>query len=221
MPYAQLFGSEKVCVPFWAPGPIQVPTDCAVVAFETPAAKPVPVEVQVKLPMGMVPPVPTKSLVARTVNVTLPVGEVRAPTVMATGAAVSTGTVAGSAEVVVAVADNVAPTITGASSYKSHGAGGPFAVPLALGAGPAAATVEPRRGGPTTLVFSFSERVAALDGVLDGGEFVVSNASVVAATLDAEGRTLTLTLAGVADRTVVSVALLDLADAAVRGEFQR
>jgi hypothetical protein len=42
----------------------------------------------------------------------------------------------------------------------------------------------------------------------------VSNASFVSATLDAEGRTLTLTLAGVADRTVVSVALLDLADAA-------
>jgi regulation of enolase protein 1 (concanavalin A-like superfamily) len=118
----------------------------------------------------------------------------------------------GSAEVTVAVVDATAPLILAAASRKTHGSRGAFDLPLSRSAEGAAATVEPRIGGPTTLRFTFSEPVAAEDGALDAGEFLIANADFGSAVFDATGTVLTLTLTGVRDRSVVSVLMAGIAD---------
>ncbi len=93
-------------------------------------------------------------------------------------------------------------------SRKTQGAG---EFDLALVPGPAGnGTVEPRAGGPTTLVFTFSDNVVAADGMISANEFTVTNAAFSTAAIS--GNTLTLQLSGVVDQSVVSVALHGLND---------
>src|SRR5205823_1838069 len=98
-----------------------------------------------------------------------------------------------------ALSDRVAPTVATAASRKSHGTGAAartYDLPLAT----AAATVEPRLGGPTTLVFTFSEPIRAADGAVGANEFSIVHATFSAATI--AGTTLTLNLSGIADQSL-------------------
>jgi autotransporter-associated beta strand protein len=107
-------------------------------------------------------------------------------------------------------ADQTPPALASAASRKTDTSGGPFDVPLDIG--PGSGSIEPRAGGPTTLVFNFSEPVFAVDGAVGANEFVIGNASFASAS--ASGSTLTLELTGVVDTSTVSVALQGLRDAA-------
>jgi phosphoribosylcarboxyaminoimidazole (NCAIR) mutase len=98
------------------------------------------------------------------------------------------------------------PALLSAASRKVHGRRGPVDLPLALfGTAP---TVEPRRGGPATLRLTFSKPVAAADGSLDAGDFRVEGATFRSAQID--GPVLTLELAGVLDRGLVTVSFSGL-----------
>ena len=97
--YAQLFASFSVTVPAREPEPVHDPTVWAVVLFIVPAAKPVPVAVQVRLAMPIVSEPLVRSWLETTVSVTLEPAEVRplTSTVM-TGAEID-AVVSGSASV--------------------------------------------------------------------------------------------------------------------------
>jgi hypothetical protein len=99
------------------------------------------------------------------------------------------------------------PTLLSAVSRKVHGRRGAADLPLALFEWPGA--VEPRRGGPTTLVFTFRGYVAAADGSLDAGDFAITHANFRSASV--AGNVLTLDLADARDCGVVSVALTGIA----------
>ncbi len=105
--------------------------------------------------------------------------------------------------------DAVAPGLASIVSRKVQGAAGAFDVPLALG-GPG--TIEPRLNGPDTLVFTFSEPIKAAAGTLGAPNFMIGNGAFASASLS--GNTLTLSLSGVVDQSVVSVALNALTDLA-------
>ena len=62
------------------------------------------------------------------------------------------------------------PTLVSVVSRKIHGAAGTFDLSLSLTGTTRAtgATIEPRKDGPTQLVFTFSEPIQAIDGTLDG-----------------------------------------------------
>jgi autotransporter-associated beta strand protein len=108
------------------------------------------------------------------------------------------------------VPDSTPPVLVAAASRKPDASGGMLDLPLDLGTG--AVGVEPRAGGPTTLVFDFSEPVVAADGALGANEFVIANASFASASV--AGSRLTLEMTGAADASIVSVSLQDLTDAA-------
>jgi hypothetical protein len=95
------------------------------------------------------------------------------------------------------------PVLLSAVSRKVHGRRGVYDLPLGLYGAPTA--VEPRRGGPATLVLTFTKDVLDADGVLNGDDFVISNATFRSAAV--AGRVLTLELAGVRDGSVVGVSL--------------
>ncbi len=63
-------------------------------------------------------------------------------------------------------------TLVSALSRRTHAAAGDFDQPLPIDQ--ASAAVEPRTGGPMTLVLTFSDDVAAVDGTLDCGEVALS-----------------------------------------------
>jgi uncharacterized delta-60 repeat protein len=105
----------------------------------------------------------------------------------------------------------VSPTLqlTAAVSRKTHGTAGDFDLPLVLD--PAAnSTVEPRLGGPTTIVFTFSDNITAADGMISSNEFTITNATFGSASIS--GDELTLNLSNVIDQSVVSVTLNGIDD---------
>jgi hypothetical protein len=110
------------------------------------------------------------------------------------------GDVAGTADVY-AYDDADGATLLSAASRKVHGRHGTFDLPLTLFGG--APTVEPRRGGPTTLRLTFDGEVFAADGVLDANDLEVTGATIRSAGV--AGRVLTLELGDVEDRSVVAV----------------
>jgi hypothetical protein len=124
------------------------------------------------------------------------------------------GDFVGGTDIDVVYLDDVGPTLVSAASRKTHGARGVFDLGLALDG--AAATVEPRRGGPSVLRLVFSEPLAVADGALGANEFTVANAAFGSAELEntSTGAVLTLRLAGVLDRRLVTVTLNGLADLA-------
>ena len=110
---------------------------------------------------------------------------------------------------VVVTIDTASPTITAVVSRKVHGSAGTFDLPLAFGSS-STATVEPRNGGPTQIVFTFSKNIAAT--ALGAGNFTIANATYSSATI--VGSALTLNLSGVVDTTTVTVALSGITDLA-------
>ena len=67
-------------------------------------------------------------------------------------------------------------------------------------------------GGPTKLLFNFSEPIVASDGTLSANEFTIANAGFASASV--AGSTLTLNLSGPVNTKYVSVTLNGIADAA-------
>ncbi len=100
-------------------------------------------------------------------------------------------------------------TLTGAVSRKTHGSVGEFDLSLVLDP-PSNATVEPRNGGPTQIIFTFSQDIAVADGTLDSNEFMITNADFGSALIG--GGTLTLNLASVVDQSVVDIAVNGITD---------
>jgi hypothetical protein len=101
-------------------------------------------------------------------------------------------------------------TLIGAASRKTHGSAGNFDLPLVLD--PASdATVEPRSGGPTQVIFTFSDDVFASDGMISANEFTITNATFSSASIS--GNEITLNLSGVVDQSIVTIALSGLENA--------
>jgi hypothetical protein len=99
--------------------------------------------------------------------------------------------------------------LMGAVSRKTHGAAGDFDLPLVLD--PAtSSTVEPRAGGPTIVVFSFSSDVVATDGMISSNEFTITNASYSSASIS--GNEITLNLSAVVDQSIVTITLSGIDD---------
>ncbi len=95
-------------------------------------------------------------------------------------------------------------TLASAVSRKSHGSAGNFDLTLVLD--PASnATVEPRSGGPSQIIFTFSDDVVASDGMISANEFTITNATYSSASIS--GNQLTLNLTGIVDQSVVTIAL--------------
>lgn len=106
------------------------------------------------------------------------------------------------------VYDDSAVTLLSAVSRKVHGRRGVADLPLVLYGAPA--VIEPRRGGPTTLVFTFSGPVAPFDGALSPEDLSITNAAFRSARV--AGNVLTLELGGVADGRLVSVGFSGIGD---------
>ena len=104
--------------------------------------------------------------------------------------------------------DHTAPTLLAAVSRKTHGAAGTFDLNLSLD--PASPTVEPRIGGPTTIVFTFSEPVTTVGGSLTASNFTLTNATYVSAAVVSTN--LTLNLTAVTDQSVVTIVLNGITD---------
>lgn len=85
-----------------------------------------------------------------------------------------------SAQSQVEVMSGQAPvTLTAATSRKQHAAAGNYDLSLSIAGSPSA---EPRLGGATTLVLTFSQPLQASDGVLGANEFQIVGATFVSAT---------------------------------------
>ena len=111
-------------------------------------------------------------------------------------------------------ADTNALAMVAAFSHKVHGAAGAFDLPLNLG--PAnSATVEPRSGGPTTILFMFSDNITTVDGTLGSTNFAIANAIFSDASI--AGNTLTLDLTNVANNSQVLVFLHGITDLSSNG----
>jgi PKD repeat protein len=98
-----------------------------------------------------------------------------------------------------------------AVSRKTHGGAGTFDLNLNLDPS-ANPTVEPRSGGPATLVFTFNKDVAAADGTLSANEFTLTNATYASAAIVSSN--LTLNLTNVVDQSRVTVVLNGISDLA-------
>ena len=104
--------------------------------------------------------------------------------------------------------DALAPTLLSAASRKAHGRRGFFDLPLGLYGAPP--TVEPRRGGPTTLRLTFSGDVFPADGALGADDFDITGATFKSAR--ASGPVLTVELSGAQDGSLVTVRLGSFVD---------
>ena len=143
----------------------------------------------------------------------------------ATGLLSGTPTAAGAFNFTAQVTDAVSATTNGnfaltinpalallsAVSRKTHGGAGTFDLPLTLDP-TSNATVEPRLGGPTTLIFNFNTNVAAAGGVLNAGSFSLTNVTYSAASIGTSNLTLNLTNA--VDQSLVTVVLSGITDLA-------
>jgi hypothetical protein len=105
-------------------------------------------------------------------------------------------------------------SLTGAVSRKTHNGGGDFDLPLVL-APSTDATVEPRTGGPTEVIFTFSSNIVASDGMISSNEFAITNATFSSASISSNE--LTLNLTNVIDQSVVTIAINGIEDTAGNG----
>ena len=99
--------------------------------------------------------------------------------------------------------------LNSAFSRKTHGSAGDFDLPLVLDPA-ASATVEPRSGGPTQIIFTFSNDIVASDGMISANEFTIANATFSSASIS--GNELTLNLTNVIDQSVVTIAISGIED---------
>jgi len=97
-------------------------------------------------------------------------------------------------------------TLSSVVSRKVHGSAGTFDLTLLVGG--TTRTIEPRLGGASQLVFTFSEPIVATDGAIGGNEFSISNATYSSATIS--GNTLTLNLSGVANARYAMISFTGL-----------
>jgi hypothetical protein len=111
-----------------------------------------------------------------------------------------------SASVDFLVYDDSGPALLSVVSRKTHGRHGAFDLPLGLYGLPAG--IEPRRGGPTTLRFTFSKPVASDDGSVGVDNFYLGGATYRSARVS--GNVLTLELVGAEDGGSVAVLLTGL-----------
>lgn len=88
-----------------------------------------------------------------------------------------------------------APVITAASSHKTHGSAGTFAIDVTAGA------TECRGGGPTTLVVSFDQPIQRVSGLLS--DVTVSHGTVNALTIN--GNQLTINMTGATSAAKLTV----------------
>lgn len=102
-------------------------------------------------------------------------------------------------------------TMLSAVSRKTHGSAGTFDIPLSLGLLFTNVTIEPRIGGPTTIVFTFSHNISTKGSTLSSTNFAISNATYSNAVISTN--TLTLNLTDVIDRSQVLVFLRGITDA--------
>jgi hypothetical protein len=101
------------------------------------------------------------------------------------------------------------PTPTGLTSFRQHGSAGELGIILPQD-GRFVNSGECRRGGPTKLVFTFSEPVQAADGTPDASEVELSAGTVD--TVAINGNTMTVTLHGVPDASYLRIRLVGLVD---------
>lgn len=101
------------------------------------------------------------------------------------------------------------PTLFAAASWKTHGDAGAFGIPLNLDEG-VPASVESRPGGPTRVVFTFSDPIKVADGTADASEVTLSAGTLKAVSLNEE--TLTVDLQGVPDLACLRIRLGGLTD---------
>ncbi|MFZ2640182.1 MAG: dockerin type I domain-containing protein, partial [Verrucomicrobiia bacterium] len=105
--------------------------------------------------------------------------------------------------------EELMPVLLAAASRKTHSAAG--AINQTLNLNPAVnPTVEPRKNGPTQLLFTFNKEMMAVDGTLDVSEFTLTNATYVSASILSSNLTLNLTNA--VDQSKVTVVLNGLGD---------
>ncbi|MFZ2640512.1 MAG: dockerin type I domain-containing protein, partial [Verrucomicrobiia bacterium] len=101
------------------------------------------------------------------------------------------------------------PVLLATASRKTHSAAG--AINLTLNLNPVVnPTVEPRKNGPTQLLFTFNKEMMAVDGTLDASEFTLTNATYVSASILSSNLTLNLTNA--VDQSKVTVVLNGFSD---------
>ena len=109
------------------------------------------------------------------------------------------------------VYEELMPVLLATVSRKTHGAAG--ALDQTLNLNPATnPTVEPRKNGPTQLLFTFNKEMMAVDGVLSANEFTLTNATYVSASILSSNLTLNLTNA--VDQSKVTVVLNGFSDLA-------
>jgi len=105
-----------------------------------------------------------------------------------------------------------APQITQAVSRKEHGSAGSYDLNLALE--PPNST-ECRKGGPTTIILTFSEGIKALDGTIDTTEVSLSAGNLQSLSMSMQKLEMTLEISGVPNSSTLTVTLngiVDLAD---------
>lgn len=135
------------------------------------------------------------------------------PTATATATPTTTPTPSATATATATLTPTPTPiplTLTGAVSRKTHGPSGDMDLQLVLD--PAtAATVEPRSGGPTRIIFTFNRRIQAVGGVAIGKANFAITPSTAAVFDSAEilpsGRDLVLRLTSVTDQTALNISL--------------
>lgn len=104
---------------------------------------------------------------------------------------------------------NTDPMLLRAVSRKTHGDAGVFDLDLPLDDPPA---VEPRVGGPTEVILTFSKAVQAADGQLDDTEIDLSVGTLLAAEID--GAEMRLELADVSTPALLTITLSGITDLA-------
>jgi hypothetical protein len=108
-------------------------------------------------------------------------------------------------------ADETPPVLLAAVSRRPHGVVGSFNVDLPLGPVEESG-VEPRFGGPTLLLLTFSEPISALDGTVSDDEVILSHGTLDGVFIN--GELMAIYLSFVPDKSCLSVTLTGLADEA-------
>ncbi|NLX12479.1 MAG: hypothetical protein GXY44_02350 [Phycisphaerales bacterium] len=102
---------------------------------------------------------------------------------------------------------NTDPILLSAVSRKIHGQAGVFDLDLPLSGTPA---IEPRVGGPTEIILTFSKAVQATDGQLDDTEIALSVGTLVDAAMD--GAEMRLVLADIPTPSLLTITISGITD---------
>ncbi len=103
------------------------------------------------------------------------------------------------------------PSLVGAVSRKRHGLAGNMDIALPLDGTPG---LEPRQGGPTTVVLTFNKDIAAADGLLNCSEVTLSSGAC--RSVSAEGSDMILDLIGMPEHGCLTITVQGVTDLAGR-----